>query len=151
MNNDYNNGQNSQQDPNRGQNYYYGQYQSYGRTPLDPNLLRPHSSGLAVTSLVLGIIGIFFSCCGIVGIVGVILGALGLVLAIMDRSRLGCFSGVSRGGLITSIVALCLCLCTFLCTMLVISDPEFMSIYESVYESVYEEMYESLVGEGYEI
>lgn len=134
-------------DFNNGQNYYNGQYQSYGRPPLDPRLLHPHSSGLAITSLILGIVGIFFSCCGIISVVGVILGAVGLGLAIMDRVRSGCFSGVSRGGLITSIVALSLCLCTFLCAMLVISDPEFMSIYESVYE----EVYESLVGEGYEI
>lgn len=133
MNNNYNNGN---QDPrNNGQNYYYNNPYGYnnGRPPINPMLLQKPTSGMATASLVLGIIGILFTCC--CG-TGAVLGLIGLILAIVDRKRNGSFSSVALGGLITSIIAVVLGVAFFAFCYSIGTDTEFMSLYESMYESM---------------
>lgn len=148
FNNDYNNGQNQNDGNNQNQNnnnyYYNNQYQGYdyNRPPLNPNLMYRQSSGLAVGSLVLGILGILFACC--CGM-GAILGIIGLILAIVDRNRNGRFESIALGGLITSAVAIVfgVIMVVYLTVGIaeLMNDPEFMSMYEELYGSMLEEGY----------
>lgn len=65
--------------------------------PANPN------NGMAIGSLVCGIVGILLCCC--CG-VGAIVGAVGIVLAVLSRKQNdGKFSGLAMAGLICSIVA----------------------------------------------
>ena len=136
MNNGY---QNGNQDPrNNGQNnqnYYYSNPYGYnnGRPPINPLLLQKPTSGMAAASLVLGIIGILFTCC--CG-TGAVLGLIGLILAIVDRKRHGSFSGIALGGLVTSIIAIVFGVIIFVLGYTIGTDAEFMSLYESMYESI---------------
>lgn len=78
-NNDYSQQQDYQSQQNYGETHYDGQdYQNhYGRNPQPV-------SGMSIAALILGCLSILTSCCGIGGI---IFGSLGIIIAMMSKSR----------------------------------------------------------------
>ncbi|MGN0463023.1 MAG: DUF4190 domain-containing protein [Ruminococcus sp.] len=107
QNNDYSNNQNpyNSQPQNGYQNNYnynqqngyqngYNQPQQYYQEPAD------NSKGLAIASLVLGIVSFF--CCGSVCSI------VGLVLGIMSRKKNPVNNGMATAGIVLSIIALVL-------------------------------------------
>lgn len=117
---DYNGSQNNNQNnvnsqqynvPQNGQQYgsqQYGTPNTYGTVPpaFNPNpapQANPNN-GMAIGSLICGIVGILLCCC--CGI-GALVGIVGLVLAILSRKpNGGKFSGLAVGGLVCSIIAI---------------------------------------------
>ena len=96
-----------------GQNYSQGAYQQTGQVwpqgayqqPVVVNELENKKDGLAVTSLVLGILGIIFCWCVAIP---VIICLVGLGMGIASLIKTGQHSGVALGGVITSAVGLVL-------------------------------------------
>ena len=68
-------------------------------------------NGLAVASLVLGIVAIVFNFIGL-GIVGLILGIVGIVLGVMAKKRNP--TGMATAGLVLSIIGTVLCALVFI-------------------------------------
>ncbi len=95
--NNYSYGENQN---NNQSNYSYGggQYPQYEEQPSG-------NRGMAIASLVVGILSILCCCCAYLS---VILGIVGIVLAVLSRPKDGKFEGVAMGGLICSIVGLVL-------------------------------------------
>ena len=95
--NNYSYGENQN---NNQSNYSYGggQYPQYEEQPSG-------NRGMAIASLVVGILSILCCCCVYLS---VILGIVGIVLAVLSRPKDGKFEGVAMGGLICSIVGLVL-------------------------------------------
>ena len=135
---------------NARENGYYYRPQNddgnYGGNPggsngMPPLNLPPENTGMAVGALVTGIIGIVFSCCCGVGIVP---GIIGLILALVDRSRIKRFSGVALGGLICSIIAI-----VFSITMILLSAVSFsgidITLWESIMDSIMAEEMEPVI------
>lgn len=83
------------------QGYPQGAYQQ----PVVVNELENKKDGLAVTSLVLGILGIIFCWCIAVPI---IICLVGLIMGIVSLVKTGQHSGIALGGVITSAVGLVL-------------------------------------------
>ena len=117
---DYNSSQNNNQNNGNSQQYgnpsytapqngqTYGTPNTYGTVPpvFNPNPVPQANpnNGMAIGSLICGIVGILLCCC--CGI-GAIVGIVGLVLAILSRKpNGGKFSGLAIGGLVCSIVAI---------------------------------------------
>lgn len=64
------------------------------------------SNGLAIASLVLGIVAILFNFIGL-GIIGLILGIVGIVLGVMAKKKNP--TGMATAGLVLSIIGTVLC------------------------------------------
>ena len=96
--NAYSYGQNS--DYNRNTEYNTNS-QQYWKNQNDQNPNGSKNNGMAIASLVLGIVSIPAGCC--YG-VGTVLGIVGIILALVSRSQTGKFEGLALGGLICSIV-----------------------------------------------
>lgn len=64
------------------------------------------SNGLAIASLVLGIVAILFNFIGL-GIVGLVLGIVGIVLGVMAKKKNP--TGMATAGLVLSIIGTVLC------------------------------------------
>ncbi len=78
----------------------------------DPNAGLPPrnpSNGLAIASLVLGIVGLLLAIIPIVGVISWILAPLGLILGFVALNKPG-GRGMAIGGLITSGLALLVCI-----------------------------------------
>lgn len=125
--------------------YSYQQYIPYPQQP---------SQGMAIASLVLGIVSIVFSLFTLmlpflflVPIIGIILGAL------HKSKHLPVGKGLSTAGIITSIVGLLLPIVIVIaCVAFVLSNPDLMREYMNLYEEIYPEDYEMLyeiLGEQY--
>ena len=69
------------------------------------------SNGLAVVSLVLGIVAIVFSFIGL-GWLGLIIGIVGIVLGVMAKKKNP--TGMAKAGLICSIIGTVLCALIFI-------------------------------------
>lgn len=91
--------QNNYQQPNPQNSYYRDEY----RQAANPAYTQPQKqSGMALASLIMGIIGIVTSCCCYGGVV---FGSLGILFALL--SKMGdTMEGYAKAGLITSIIAL---------------------------------------------
>ena len=69
------------------------------------------SNGLAIASLVLGIVAILFNFIGL-GIVGLILGIVGIVLGVLAKKKNP--TGMATAGLVLSIIGTVLCAIFFI-------------------------------------
>ncbi len=79
--------------------------QGYYQQPVVVNQLENKKDGLAITSLVLGILGIVFCWCLAIPIIICI---IGLIMGIMSLVKTGQHSGIALGGVITSAIGLVL-------------------------------------------
>jgi membrane-bound ClpP family serine protease len=88
-----------------------------------PNVPQASTNGLAVTSMILGIVGIIFSFFGIYGIIGAILGIAAVVLSIVGKKQIDASGGAQKGanmsiaGLVTGIIAIVFGVIVFACTL----------------------------------
>lgn len=96
--------------------------------------LPPRPRGMAIASLVLGIVSLVLCCCS--GFLSLPLAAVGLILGIVDLVR-NKFSGLALAGVICSGVGLLFGLLTVVLQIVVLTSPE------------YEEMMRELLGEDY--
>lgn len=135
------------------QGYIPPQHSGYGYQQYVPYPQQP-SQGMAIASLVLGIVSIVFSLFTLalpflflVPIIGIILGAL------HKGKHLPVGKGLSTAGIITSIVGIVLpIIIVIACVVFVFSNPEFMREYMDLYKEMYPEDYELLyemLGENY--
>lgn len=84
-------------------NYGNGNYNNTENQP--PQNTDRTSNGLAIVSLVLGIVSIVLSCC-VFG--GFLFGALALIFALLSRGKEHKFDGMAIAGIVTSIVGMLL-------------------------------------------
>lgn len=70
------------------------------------------SNGLAIASLVLGIVSIVFSFIGLSIPLGLIVGIVGIILSVMARKKNPC--GMATAGLVLSIIGTILCALMFI-------------------------------------
>ncbi len=70
------------------------------------------SNGLAVASLVLGIVAIVFSFIGLSIPFGLIIGIVGIILGVMAKKKNPC--GMATAGLVLSIIGTVLCAIVFI-------------------------------------
>ena len=70
------------------------------------------SNGLAIASLVLGIVSIVFSFIGLSIPLGLIVGIVGIILGVMARKKNPC--GMATAGLVLSIIGTILCALMFI-------------------------------------
>lgn len=82
----------------------------------------PRGNGMAITSMVLGIISLLFTCC--CGI-GVLPAFVGIVLAVVDISKRGKANGYAVAGLILGILGVVLSLAMLIGSAILFSDPAF--------------------------
>jgi hypothetical protein len=73
------------------------------------------SNGLAITSLVLGIVAIVFSFIGLSIPFGLIIGIVGIILGVMAKKKNPC--GMATAGLVLSIIGTVLCAIVFIACM----------------------------------
>lgn len=73
------------------------------------------SNGLAITSLVLGIVAIVFSFIGLSIPFGLIIGIVGIILGVMAKKKNP--SGMATAGLVLSIIGTVLCAIVFIACM----------------------------------
>lgn len=73
------------------------------------------SNGLAIASLVLGIVAIVFSFIGLSIPFGLIIGIVGIILGIMAKKKNPC--GMATAGLVLSIIGTVLCAIVFIACM----------------------------------
>ena len=82
----------------------------YPQYPQGPQAPQP-GKGLAIASLVLGIIAVVFwwlRATVVLGIIGVVCGIVGIILGVMAKKQ-GNTSGIATAGLVLSIIATALC------------------------------------------
>ena len=120
FNQQYNNDQNTQQtynaEPYNPNGYNQNGYNSNGYNPygnMQPT--QQPGYGLAITSLVCGILGFF--CCG------VILGIVAIVTGIIAKDK-GYKGAMATVGFVLGIISLILCLAL---TVITLADPEFLN------------------------
>lgn len=73
------------------------------------------SNGLAIASLVLGIVAIVFSFIGLSIPFGLIIGIVGIILGVMAKKKNPC--GMATAGLVLSIIGTVLCAIVFIACM----------------------------------
>lgn len=95
--------------------------------------------GMAVASLVLGIVGLVTCCC--YGVMAIVLGAIGLILGIISRKH-GNNEGVSLAGIILSSISLALGIFFFIYIVLVMIGAMSSGLYEEFYEEFMNEYYQ---------
>jgi hypothetical protein len=125
--NPYQNNQNpyqNNQNPYPNNQYQYNQYQQY--QPQN----QPQSNGMAIASLIMGILGVLLGCC--LWYFTIPLSIAGLVLGIIVIKK-------KKGGRTLAIVGIVLCslsiiigLVAGILVLAVMSDPEFSTLYEEM-------------------
>lgn len=73
------------------------------------------SNGLAIASLVLGLVAIVFSFIGLSIPFGLIIGIVGIILGVMAKKKNPC--GMATAGLVLSIIGTVLCAIVFIACM----------------------------------
>ena len=73
------------------------------------------SNGLAIASLILGIVAIVFSFIGLSIPFGLIIGIVGIILGVMAKKKNPC--GMATAGLVLSIIGTVLCAIVFIACM----------------------------------
>lgn len=73
------------------------------------------SNGLAIASIVLGIVAIVFSFIGLSIPFGLIIGIVGIILGVMAKKKNPC--GMATAGLVLSIIGTVLCAIVFIACM----------------------------------
>lgn len=92
-----------------------------------------------ILSLIFGIISIVLMCCVYPGF---ILGGLGIVFALISRGSLSEVKGLALGGLITSIIGICMSVIMLMISFIyVFSNPEYIQQFDDMYDYMYEDIY----------
>lgn len=115
--------------------YGYQQYMPYPQQP---------SQGMAIASLVLGIVSIVFSLFSMALPFLFLIPIIGIVLGALHKSKhLPVGKGLSTAGIITSIIGIILPIVIIIaCVAFIFSNPEFMREYMDLYKEIYPEEYE---------
>lgn len=96
--------------------------------------MAPATSGLAITALVLGIVGVVGICC--YGLPGIALGISAVVCGVLARKSINASNGTQAGGgmatagLIMGIVSVLLGLVVTIAMGIIVSSPEFQEEFE---------------------
>lgn len=118
------------------QNPPYGDAQNNGQ-PLGsgyPSYQDVPKDGLATPSMVLGIIGVVFSCC-LIGVIPAIIGLIFGIIAKLRTARTGARgSGLALAGIILSSVALAIFIVVLIRIIVVFHDPAAMEQYRRIIE-----------------
>ena len=121
---DYNDWQNTNQNPSDQNNYNYENY-GYPR----------RESGLALASMITGILSVITCCTGVSCIP---LGALGILFAVLSRKKDRRFSSMAIGGLFASILGLAIGALLLYFSFRILYDPAFRSTYiDPIYQQYY--------------
>lgn len=106
---------------------------SFNYTP-QPNVNEPNPGhGLAIASLVLGIISIVSCCCVYLSVVA---GVVGVVLAILskNKSKDNKFEGLAMAGLVCSIIGVVISVGYIVYVIVMMQSPDFMEFYQQLME-----------------
>ena len=106
---------------------------SFNYTP-QPNVNEPNPGhGLAIASLVLGIISIVSCCCVYLSVVA---GVVGVVLAILskNKSKDNKFEGLAMAGLVCSIIGVVISVGYIVYVIVLMQSPDFMEYYQQLME-----------------
>ena len=106
---------------------------SFHYTP-QPNVNEPDPGhGMAIASLVLGIVSILSCCCVYLSVVA---GVVGVVLAILskNKSKNNKFEGLAIAGLICSIIGVVISVGYIIYVLVVMKTPEFQNMYQQILE-----------------
>lgn len=106
---------------------------SFNYTP-QPNVNEPNPGhGLAIASLVLGIISIVSCCCVYLSVVA---GVVGVVLAILskNKSKDNKFEGLAMAGLVCSIIGVVISVGYIVYLIVMMQSPDFMEFYQQLME-----------------
>lgn len=106
---------------------------SFHYTP-QPNVNEPNPGhGLAIASLVLGIISIVSCCCVYLSVVA---GVVGVVLAILskNKSKDNKFEGLAMAGLVCSIIGVVISVGYIVYVIVLMQSPDFMEYYQQLME-----------------
>ncbi len=115
------------QDPYQNNQYQYGQYQQY-QTPD-----QPQSNGMAVGSLICGILGILLSCC--LWYIAIPLAIAGLVLGILVVKNRKGGRNLAIAGIVLSSISIVLAIIVVICVIIVFTNPEFSSLYQELLQN----------------
>lgn len=101
---------------------------------------QPTTNGLSIASLVLGIVGVVFSCCYAFGIIPAI---ISLVFGIISKKKIKESQGAQKGsgmslaGIILSVVGILLSICVLILLYHIATDPEFIRQFRRTYRQYY--------------
>lgn len=115
----------------------------YTYTPPAPeippnNYQVPTPNGMATAALVLGILSLVLSCCGL----GIPLGALGILFALLSQGSVGRMCSRAKTGLGLSIGGLCLMLLLMIGAIAMNGVNSYVDQYDRYYEYYYPEQSE---------
>jgi uncharacterized membrane protein len=110
------------QSPYQNNQYQYSQYQQY-QTP-------PQSNGMAVASLICGILGVLLSCC--LWYIAIPLAIAGLVLGIIVLKNKKGGKNLAIVGIILSAISIIVGIFVAILFIAVFTNPEFTTMYEEI-------------------
>lgn len=129
-NNDFNNGYNNFNN-NYNNNFNNQGYNNFNNPNFNQN--KRNSSGLAIASLILGILSIPAACCYGIGIVFAI---SGIILGVVSKKQTdGHLSGLAIAGIIISCLGVFTSIIMIICYVIIFTDPEFINELRSVTNS----------------
>lgn len=112
------------QNPYQNNQYQYGQYQQY-QAPV-----QPQSNGMAVGSLICGILGILLSCC--LWYIALPLAIAGLVLGILVIKNKKGGKNLAIVGIVLSSISIIIGIFAAIMVIAVFTNPEFSSMYNEI-------------------
>lgn len=116
--------QQNNQNPYPNNQYQYGQYQQY------PTPEPPKSNGMAVGSLICGILGILLSCC--LWYIAIPLSIAGLVLGILVLKNKKGGKSLAIVGIVLSAISIIIGIFAAIMFIAILNDPEFGSMYQDI-------------------
>lgn len=111
-------------------NNYYNNVGNNGFN--QPNPPQQERKGMAIASLIIGILSIPLGFC--TGYVGVVFGIIGIFLGIFSKGSAPSRSGKAIAGIITGAVGLILGAIMLYMAFKIMADPEFMKQYQEILE-----------------
>ncbi len=112
------------QNPYQNNQYQYGQYQQY-QTPV-----QPQSNGMAVGSLICGILGILLSCC--LWYFAIPLAIAGLILGILVVKKKKGGKNLAIVGIVLSSISIIIGIFAAIMFIAVFTNPEFSNLYQEM-------------------
>ncbi len=116
------------QNPYQNNQYQYGQYQQY-QTPV-----QPQSNGMAVGSLICGILGILLSCC--LWYIAIPLAIAGLVLGILVIKNKKGGKNLAIVGIVLSAISIIIGIFAAIMVIAVLTNPKFGSMYQEILQEI---------------
>lgn len=97
----------------------------------EPDNQPKERKGMAIASMIVGIVSIPLACCSYPGIIA---GIVGLLLAIFSKNKGATRSGLSIAGIITSAIGIVLGTIILIMTLTMMADSAFMEQYNELME-----------------